>query len=262
MYVSTRRGPRHPGWSRRHFRVGHHQPLTVIIDRAALRSRVRAARRDLEQVESAIGGLAGHSARIALMQHVRSIGFALDDIDSAVVHARAYRGGRRGWVVLDQSRFWRRLRAAENALAQLDDEVAGLQNAQQWNGHARLGGLDTNLNALGDTLMGADAYRGQGAASRPAAMSVPAFEQLERSLHATTFRKDKFDLVRSAVFSDYFTTVQARAVARQIHAGTDKVTVLTWLYPRVVDPDRFDMVMADLPTNGDRRRLEANVYGQ
>ena len=263
VQIGRRRGPRHPGWSRRHFRVSHHSPLTVLINRSVLQGRLNATRNDLAQVEYAIRGLANQPLRTGLMQHVRAIGFALDDIDSALIIA-PYHSRRRGWVVLDQRSFWRRLQSAENALAHLDNEVAGLQDAQNWNGHARLGGLDTNLDALGTTLMGADAYGVQATeASRPAAMSVAEFEVLEQSLHATTFRDEKLAIVRRAVFSEqFFMTVQARAIARQLHAGKDKVTVLTWLHPRLVDPDRFGMVMDDLPTNADRRRLNANVYGQ
>lgn len=237
--------------------------MTVIIERSALQSRVSATRNDLAQVEYAIRGLAHRPIRDGLMQHVRAIGYALDDIDAALYRARPYRSYRRGWVILDQRSFWRRLRSAEAALARLDDEVAGLQDAQSWSGHARLGGLDSNLGALGDSLMGADAYA-QPSASVPAEppASQAEYAQLERALHAATFRTEKFDLVRRAVVDQYFTTAQARGIARQIHAGKDKVTVLTWLYPRVVDPERFDSVMDDLPSEDDRRRLELSVYGQ
>ena len=262
VYVSSRRGPRHPGWSRRHFRVSHHTPLTIVIERSALQSRLGAARRDLVQVEYAIAGLALAHVRHALMQHVHAIRFALDDIDSALIHARPYASYRRGWVILDQNRFWQRMRNAESALAQLDDEVAGLQDAQSWSGHARLGQLDTNLDALSDSLVDADAYDAPSASAPvEAPVSAGEYARLDRALHAATFRDEKFDLVRRAVQTQYFTTAQARGIARQIHADNDKVTVLTWLYPRLVDPERFDAVMSDLPEDADRRRLRANVYG-
>lgn len=91
-------------------------------------------------------------------------------------------------------------------------------------------------------------------------MSKSQLKRLVRALDDAPFRDDKRAVLRRAVSQAYFTSAQARAVAREFPFSDDKVAALTAMHPRVVDPENFEQVFSDLNFSSARRKLDQNIY--
>lgn len=94
----------------------------------------------------------------------------------------------------------------------------------------------------------------------PKAMSSAQLRRLTRAIDDARFRDDQRAVVRRAIRYNHFTSRQARVIAQQFAFSDDKVAVLTALHPRVIDPENFEQVFAELRFSSDRRQLDQNLY--
>lgn len=93
----------------------------------------------------------------------------------------------------------------------------------------------------------------------PAAATGAQMAKLQQSLNEASFRNDKVRVLRLAAPTMYFTTAQAKQISEAFSFSSDKVEVLTMLYPRLVDPENAHTLFAVLPHSSDRRKLEAKI---
>lgn len=93
----------------------------------------------------------------------------------------------------------------------------------------------------------------------PVAASAAQMTTLQQSLNEASFRQDKVRVLRLAVPTMYFTTGQAKQITEAFSFSSDKVEVLTMLYPRLVDPENTHTLFGVLAHASDRRKLEEAI---
>jgi hypothetical protein len=96
-------------------------------------------------------------------------------------------------------------------------------------------------------------------AAAPVAASAAQMTTLQQSLNEASFRQDKVRVLRLAVPTMYFSTGQAKQITEAFSFSSDKVEVLTMLYPRLVDPENAHTLFGVLAHASDRRKLEEAI---
>lgn len=151
-------------------------------------------------------------------------------------------------------------------LDRLDRDADRIRSWYHWERTVdRVDALRGRLRAVNATLAAAPprlTHRPVGSSQPHHGTAMPSarFERIEHELEAAPFRDDKLRIVRRIVRDGWFTSAQAKAVASSMHFGDDKVTALTLMHPRVVDPDNFGIVYGELAHRSDREALEAAIY--
>lgn len=93
----------------------------------------------------------------------------------------------------------------------------------------------------------------------PVAATPAQMTTLQQSLNEASFRQDKVRVLRLAVPTMYFSTGQAKQITEAFSFSSDKVEVLTMLYPRLVDPENAHTLFGVLAHASDRRKLEEAI---
>ena len=89
----------------------------------------------------------------------------------------------------------------------------------------------------------------------PQPMEAARFEALIKALSAEGFAKGKLRVVSEAAAHNQFSVAQVKKVMRQFSFAEGKVKSAAALHPKVIDPQNFFQVYAELTFDGDKKKL-------
>jgi hypothetical protein len=78
---------------------------------------------------------------------------------------------------------------------------------------------------------------------------------LVRAVSEAPFESDRLAVVQSAATGRWFTTAQVIRLVEAVSFADTGVEVAATLYPRVVDPERWYLVYAEIPFSSSREAL-------
>jgi hypothetical protein len=81
------------------------------------------------------------------------------------------------------------------------------------------------------------------------------FESIRKTLRQTPFSDSRLDTLRHLAKRNYFSTTQAKELAMLFPFANEKIEALSILYPSVVDPQNYHIVLHQLPFSSQRKKL-------
>ncbi|MBA2661261.1 MAG: DUF4476 domain-containing protein [Bradymonadaceae bacterium] len=96
-------------------------------------------------------------------------------------------------------------------------------------------------------------------ASAPQPIAAADFRVLQRSIEDAGFTDDKRSVIALAAAHNYFTSEQVKTLVSELSFSELKVDAATLLYPRLVDPERFHIVIDALSFSSEKSQLRQNL---
>ena len=91
------------------------------------------------------------------------------------------------------------------------------------------------------------------------AVSQRRFAAIVSSIKGATFSNDKMQTLKSIASTNQFTTRQVGELARLFTFNNQRLEVLTYLYPMVIDYENYHQLLSLLPYSSDRRALLKSI---
>lgn len=185
-----------------------YRPVTLIVDHHFVYDRIARAERRMTRLEHRAARITTVDARRDLTVDAREMRSEIAALDRSA----------------DRIRSWYHWERSLDRIHRL-----------RW----RLDGVEHDL-AVGRTDSApAQAAPINSAPINATPISSEAFARIEYAMRAASFRDDKLRITREAAQDHWFTSAQARAMVRAVHAEGDKAEARAILAPRVIDPARF-----------------------
>lgn len=127
--------------------------------------------------------------------------------------------------------------------------LAALDNKERTKVKRRLGLLD-------DDGKGTDTNSSEPV---PVAMGKKDFKSLEKALGKMESDEARVTLLEAVVEANHFEAQQAYEIVSGIKRSDAKVEVAVLLYPRIVDPEKFFLVLSALDSDSDRRLAQRDL---
>jgi DNA-binding TFAR19-related protein (PDSD5 family) len=97
------------------------------------------------------------------------------------------------------------------------------------------------------------------AAAKPAPVSDEDFAKILASLKGNAFDKDKLSFVQNLGKSRYYTCTQVRTLLKEFAFDGDRGKAAVALYPQILDPDNFFMVLEVFTFDSGRKAVRQNL---